>query len=268
MIRSGYLSFMMLFAASVITFGQSSENLPEGMVLVDGGVFEMGDVFSVGDEDEFPVRTVRVNSFFMDEAEVTVAEYRAFAEETNREMPHPPPWGWVEDHPMVMVSWEEATNYAKWAGKRLPTEAEWEYAAREGGKKLQWSGTNDSTELKEYGWYGDKAVGALEHKEREVGNGSTRPVMEKKPNVLGLYDMSGNVWEWTSNWYSKENPGDSGEVIDNPQGPEDGIARTVRGGSWFGFAVTLRNPNRWYFGFKYVREDDIGFRCVMDVPGN
>lgn len=255
---------MLVLSFLTITKLTAQVDTPENMVFVKGGVFEMGDTFGTGDEDEYPIRTVKVDDFYMDEKEVTVAEYRAFVQETGRKMPPAPPWGWVDDHPMVMVSWEEAKAYAEWNGKRLPTEAEWEYAARSGGQKYKWSETNDSTNLEMFAHYGDKEVGALVHKKRKVGEGTTQTAGVTKPNSLGLYDMNGNVWEWTHDWYAKKYQ-TSDKMLINPKGPESGLAHVVRGGSWFGWAETCRNTNRWYFGHRYVREDDIGFRCVMEV---
>ena len=256
------ITLVVLFFGANVVIAQNSP--PDGMVFVKGGTFKMGDIFGEGDPDEKPINTVQLSDFYMDEGEVTVAEFRTFVEETGREMPPKPPWGWVDDHPMVMVSWEEANAYAKWAGKRLPTEAEWEYAARSRGKKMLWPGTNDSTELKQYAWYADKDVDAMVREEREVGEGTTQPVMERKPNELGLYDMAGNAWEWTSNWYAK-NYVETDEVLKNHKGPDSGLARVVRGGSWFGYAITCRTTNRWYVGHNFLREDDIGFRCVKDA---
>ncbi|MEA5559554.1 formylglycine-generating enzyme family protein, partial [Nodularia spumigena] len=132
--------------------------------------------------------------------------------------------------------------------------------------KLRFSGTNDSTKLGEYAWFADKSVGSFDFKEREVGTGSTHPVATKKPNALGIYDLTGNVWEWTSDWYSKNYPtSEKNKPVLNPRGPEKGLARSLRGGSWFSFAYGCRNSNRWFYGNRFPRNDDIGFRCVKDI---
>lgn len=257
------MNLLLIFLFSQLLPNQS---IPEGMVLVKGNVFLMGNVLNdpEGDEDELPVHAVQIADFYMDKFPVTVAAYKKYIQETNQKMPPEPPWGWIDSHPMVMVSWEEADNFAKWAGKRLPTEAEWEFAATGGGQKIRFSGTNDSLKLAEYGSYGDKTVGTFDFNKREVGKGTTQPVGIHKPNQLGIYDLSGNVWEWTSTWYSKSYPAISDTLV-NPKGPETGMARVVRGGSWFSFAYACRNSNRWFYGNRFPRNDDIGFRCVMDV---
>lgn len=259
-------STITLFFAVMFSLFLPTQTAPSGMVLVKGGVFMMGNIFddAQGDEDEKPVHAVKLSDFYMDKYPVTVAQYRKFIEATNQKMPPEPPWGWIDDHPMVMVSWDEANNYAKWVGKRLPTEAEWEYAAKAGGQKLRYSGTNDSLELATYAAYGDKTVGTFDFKKREVGKGTTQPVGKRKPNSIGIYDLSGNVWEWTSSWYSKSYPVTADTLV-NPLGPESGLARAVRGGSWFSFAYACRNSNRWFYGNRFPRNDDIGFRCVKDV---
>ena len=258
-----------LFGLVVIVLAFSMRNqAPKGMVLIEGGTFMMGNVLddALGDDDEKPIHAVTLTSYYLDKNPVTVAEYRTFTEATDNKMPAAPPWGWVDDHPMVMVSFDEASAYAKWAGKRLPTEAEWEYAARDRGKETRFAGTNDSTKLAEYSWYADKTVGSFDFRERQVGSGSTHSVATKKPNALGLYDMSGNVWEWTSNWYSKTYQiSDNDKPVTNPKGPSSGLARVVRGGSWYSYAYACRNSNRWNYGYKYPRNDDIGFRCAKDL---
>lgn len=224
--------------------------VPEGMVLVEGGWFYMGS--NDGEEDEKPVHKVYVESFYIDKYEVTVAEYRKYCTAAGKPMPEAPSWGWEEDHPIVNVSWEDADAYARWAGKRLPTEAEWEYAARGGNKSkgYEYSGSND---LNDVAWF-----------YRNSGS-KTHPVSQKKPNELGLYDMSGNVWEWCTDWYSKDYYSQSPDK--NPQGPWTGTSRVRRGSSWNydlgginDCLVAKRNNHN-----PDLRLSIIGFRCAKDA---
>lgn len=185
------------------------------MVYVEGGFFTMGNV---GKEVS---QTVEINNYSISVYEVTVAEYQLFANEKGRPMPSPPPWGWKNDHPIVNVTYEEAVAYCDWLSEknnstfRLPTEAEWEYAAR-GGKQS-----------KNYKFSGSSNPGRVAWFRVNSGN-RTYTVGKKKANELGLYDMSGNAWEWCLDWfgpYSTEQP------IKNPVGPNEGLGRVVRGGA-------------------------------------
>ena len=131
---------------------------------------------------------------------------------------------------------------------RLPTAAEWEYAARSGGKREKWAGTSSERDLADYAWY-DKNSGQQTH-----------PVGQKKPNGLGLYDMSGNVWEWCQDWYDKDYY--RGGPKDNPNGPDSGNFRVLRGGSWPLNARSARPAYR-FFGVPAGRYSNIGFRLVL-----
>jgi len=185
------------------------------MVYIAGGAFRMGSERSYYGEsisatDAKPIHTVTVSSFFMDKTEVTQAEYRRVMGK------NPSNFSGCDDCPVEKVSWHDANAYAQKVGKRLPTEAEWEYAARGGNKSkgYMYSGSND---LYAVGWY-----------KGNVYRHGAAPVAEKKPNELGLYDMSGNVKEWCADW--------KGSYIripqTDPQGPSSGEYRVVRGGSW------------------------------------
>jgi formylglycine-generating enzyme required for sulfatase activity len=193
-------------------------------------------------ETVIPAKKVRVrDTFFMDATEVTVGLFKEFVRETGYEYDR---WDDVakysltDKHPMIYVSWRDATAYAKWAGKRLPTEKEWEFAARGGLKN------------KVYPWGDDKAV-AREYAHYDSwndGKGTTKPVGNLKPNGYGLFDMAGNVFEWCQNWYG-----------------EDKRYRVLRGGSWDGTPNYLRAASRngrnpAFTDFSY------GFRCVSGFP--
>jgi len=220
------------------------EKLKKGeMVLVDGGSFEMG---SLDFADEKPVRKVEVKSFLIDKFPVTVKQFREFCNSKGRRMPPVPEWGWIDDHPVVNISWQDAYDYAEWAGKRLPTEAEWEFASRGGtkSKKYKFAGSNN---LNDVAWYSANS------------DLRTNPIGTKSPNELGIYDMCGNVLEWCSDWYS---PYDSSD-INNPSGGKKGNFKVLRGGSWnvneLGCRITLRNhydPDTYdnYFGFRCVKD--------------
>jgi hypothetical protein len=133
---------------------------------------------------------------------------------------------------------------------RLPTEAEWEYAARSGGKREKWAGTNSEEKLREYAWY------------RKNSGDEPHPVGQKKPNGLGLHDMSGNVLEWVQDWYSSDYYKQPGEDL-NPQGPNLGLEKAVRGGSCNLRAENIRLSSRKRFHPRIlIRNENIGFRLV------
>jgi formylglycine-generating enzyme len=218
-----------------------------GMIFVQGGTFQMGS--TSGDSDEQPAHSVTLSSFYMDAKEVTVAQYRTFCTATGRAFPEAPSWGWQDDNPIVIVSWDSAAAYAEWAGKRLPTEAEWEYAAR-GGRLSQGYTYSGSNSMGTVAWY----ISNSGHR--------TQPVGTKMPNELSIYDMSGNVWEWCSDWYDPAYYSTS--PLTNPKGPSSGTNRVLRGGCWDHYEYNCRVSDRYWrnpsFGFGYYG----GFRCAGD----
>jgi len=221
---------------------------PPDMVFVEGGNFLMGS--EDGEPEEQPIHKVAVSSFYIARYEVTVAQYREFCRETGRAMPETPKWGWHDASPIVNVSWNDAQAYCKWLAQktgqpyRLPTEAEWEFAARGGvkTKKFRFAGSNN---LDEVGWYDKNA------------DRKTHPVGEKMPNELGIYDMSGNTWEWVNDWFDSDYYAKSPKK--DPQGPPRGSMRVMRSGSWINYegdnriAIRISNlPNETgpFFGFR------------------
>jgi len=280
---------------------------PEGMVWVPGGEFAMGSDFRLARPDEQPIHRVRVDGFWIDQTEVTNAEFREFVdatgyvtvaekapevEEIMAQLPPgtPPPkeedlvaaslvftppdrpvplnnagawWSWSpgadwrhpegpdssiegrDDHPVVQVAWYDAVAYCEWAGKRLPTEAEWEYAARGGldGEPFGWgdeplSETDPQCNI----WQGN-----FPNRNTEAdGYVTAAPVKRFEPNGYGLYDMAGNVWEWTADWFRRDTYAlrvkrlGEGAVAVNPKGPSKSFdptqpytpQRTTRGGSF------------------------------------
>jgi formylglycine-generating enzyme required for sulfatase activity len=222
------------------------------MIFIQGGMFEMGDGFEDGGKDERPVHQVWVADFYMDATEVTVAQFRAFCEVTGHRMPRQPDWS-KDDHPVVFVSWKDAITYAEWMGKRLPTEAEWEYAARNRGKEVKYPNGNTLTS-RDANYYNPGSPA-------EDGYLHTAPVGSFPPNELGLYDMAGNVWEWCADWYDAGYYSKSPHR--NPTGPAGGMYRVVRGGSWWSTTPELcraanRNRNR-----PSAKGKVIGFRCAL-----
>jgi len=222
------------------------------MVFVKGGCFQMGDTFGDGAGDEKPVHEVCVGNFYMGKYEVTQGQWRQVMGSNPSLFS-----SCGDDCPVENVSWNNAQtfieklNHSSGKRYRLPTEAEWEYAARSGGKKEKWAGTSSESSLGEYAWYDANA------------GGKTHPVGQKKPNGLGLYDMTGNVWEWCSDWYGGKYYGESVRV--DPEGPFSGSYRVFRGGSWnSGAAATRaavrgrRDPDYRYYG--------LGFRLALP-PG-
>jgi len=212
----------------------------EGMVLIPGGTFWMGCVpgDSECEGDEKPRHQVTVDSFHMDTHEVTQAQYERVMGK------NPSNFKNCSDCPVENVSWDDARSYCSKVGKRLPTEAEWEYAAR-GGK----DGEVRHGSLGDVAWYD----GNSEKK--------THPVGKKAPNGFGLYDMLGNVYEWCADWYDEGYYAKSPSK--DPHGGESGADRVLRGGSWAGKPGIVRASFRnWFTPDSW--DDFIGFRCVRD----
>lgn len=218
---------------------------PSGMIVVPAGSFWMGSPDGVGFADERPRHEVYLDAFYMDTHEVTFDEYDAFCAATSIAAPSDAGWG-RGTRPVIYINWSEAKAYCEWAGKRLPTEAEWEKAAR-GGTDTRWHFGDEETSLGVYAWYHDNS-----------GN-MTHPVGEKLPNQYGLYDMHGNVFEWVLDWY------DGGYYAvspsSNPPGPASGTYRVLRGGSWDDFAFNARSAVR-NMGFPDYRSIHYGCRCA------
>lgn len=216
---------------SLTSPGVLAQNFPE-MVVVQGGTFTMGS--NTGDRDERPAHAVTVKTFSIAKTETTVAQWREFCVATGRKMPEVPWFGQREDHPVVNISWDQAVAYCLWLSEktgrryRLPTEAEWEFAAR-GGLKTRnhlYSGADTADSV---GWISGKSNGPA-------------AVAQKPPNELGLYDMTGNVWEWCSDLYDVNYYAVSPN--ENPGGPRAGLYYTLRGGGWDNGPRrnTFRNP--------------------------
>lgn len=186
------------------------------MVYVPPGEFTMGS--DDGAYYEKPEHRVFLDGYWIYKCEVTVAQYRRFCSATNRAMPEAPRWGWLDDHPIVNVSWADAEAYAKWAGGRLPTEAEWEKSARgTDGRAYPWGDQWDPKRCNSH----ESAVG----KTTPVGSfpAGTSP--------CGADDLAGNVWEWCADWYDSSYY--SLRIARNPTGPVSGSRRVVRGGGWY-----------------------------------
>lgn len=217
-------------------------------IFVKGGCYKMGDTFGGGDGDEKPVHEACVSDFYIGKFEVTQGEWEKMMGS------NPSHFKKGARYPVDQVSWNDAQEFLRKmnsrSGKRyrLPTEAEWEYAARSGGKSEKYAGFSDVPELDLYAWY-DKNAGS-----------STHPVGEKKPNGLGLYDMTGNVYEWVQDWKANYSPPSRG----NPQGPSSGTYRVLRGGSWNSILRLLRATARNHHP-PDSRLYSYGFRVVLSA---
>jgi len=216
------------------------------MMLIPAGSFEMGD--HLDGIINARVHRVELDEFYMDSREVTNGQYGDFMEQTG----HRKPYYWNDtrfnqtNQPVVGVNWNDAVVYAKWAGKRLPTEAQWEYAARGGlaGKRYPWGDEGATAEKANYG--------------RNVGKPAV--VGSYPANGYGLYDMAGNVWEWCQDRYGSDYYRNS--PIKNPRGPGTGSSRVYRGGSWYHSTYDLRVASRRGTGSNSRNYSSGGFRCV------
>lgn len=261
-----------------IAEGDGDSDVTEGMVLIPAGEFQMGSVDADADDDEKPVHTVDVDAFYMDTHEVTNAAYKAFVDAN-------PQWqkrkiqpifhdgdylsNWDDNnypagkanHPVTYVSWYAAMAYSAWAEKRLPTEAEWEYAARGGleGKKYPWGDTISSENAN----YFPHVLEAT-------------AVGQYAANNYGLFDMAGNVWEWCLDEWKFDfyavspdrNPLSGEHTLESIQEKENFTsvqsARVLRSGSWNSNAQGVRVANRQFYT-PMLTSSVFGFRCVRDV---
>ena len=248
-------------------------------VLVEKGSFTMGDTWGGGDSDEKPTHKVTFTyDFYIGKYETTFDEYDAFCSATGRSKPDDKGWGRGQ-RPVINVSWWDAIAYCNWlsekeklpkaydnngnlldkdgkvttdpskvVGYRLPTEAEWEYAAR-GGNKSKGYKYSGSDNVGDVAWYSENSG----KKTQEVG--------KKAPNELGIYDMSGNVWEWCSDWYGSY----SSSAQTNPYNSTAGSYRVIRGGSWYSNVTYVRVANRDDYSPTSAKYS-LGFRIARTVP--
>ena len=227
-----FLIFFLALGCMLPVIGQNHPEPPEGMVYVPAGDFIMGSVY--GDPDERPKQIATTGAFFIDKYEVSYTEYAKF--DPDFVIPE------GKENRAVIVTWSQADAYAKWAGKRLPTEKEWEKAARgTDGRTFPWGETYDNTYVV---W----------------SRSSTRGGSIAKPeSPYGCFDMAGSVWEWTSDWY-KPYPGNT--VAMEQYGEK---YKVMRGGSNFNNHSFIRTSHRYYLLPEDLRAYPVGFRCVKEV---
>jgi len=262
-----------------------------GIQWIWGGSLKDGDLDLQVFTDEQPGHTVHLDAFWIDQTEVTVAMFRIFAEATGyettaeredwgnpwtegpmeEEWPKVPGADWrhprgpessaEDDHPVVQVSWEDAAAYCEWAGGHLPTEAQWEKAARgTDGRMWPWGNAYEGAR----GSFCDAQCPIERWKQDSFDDGYpfTAPVgsFPSGASPYGALDMAGNVWEWVADWYDEDYYGDS--PAQNPLGPESGTDRAMRGGAWYDneswVRCTVRHQNP-----PWSRCDDVGFRCAI-----
>ena len=253
----------LLFSVFYLTANLSSQTAD--MILIPAGEFQMGS--DTGERDEKPVRTVYLDAFYIDKHEVTVGEYKRFVEVTGHR-PLPESVGRTsptDEHPVVEVSWYDAMAYAKWADKRLPTEAEWEKAAR-GGLIAQAYPWGDAIDANSANY--NKNTKSGRHDER------TTPVGTYPANGYGLHDMSGNVAEWCLDTYHRKfyahaprnNPIAGAENVQQAitNASANKKKRVARGGSWSFNAKSVRVANR-LAEKPSLLSSDVGFRCAKVV---
>ena len=201
-----------------------------------------GSIMETNEEKRYDDETqhqVTLSAFCMSKYAITFEQYDAFCDEMGREKPDDFGWG-RKKHPVCNVSWDDASDFARWVGGRLPTEAEWDYACRAGTTTSYNTGKT------------------ITNQEANIEGEKNLPVGLYNPNSWGLYDMHGNVWEWCADWYGEYSTG----FHTNPQGPTKGLDRVFRGGCQGYFAFCCRSANRNY-SKPTRRHFDLGFRLVF-----
>ena len=217
------------------------------MALIPAGSFEMDDHLD-NMSDALPVHTVTLDGFYIDKTEVTVGQFKAFLADSGYNWAGS--WDEVDqyspsgDHPMIEVNYDDAVAYCEWAGKRLPTEAEWEYAARGGleGQRYPWG--NDAPDGSKANYWGDG------------DDSGTTVAGSYSVNGHGLYDVAGNVYEWCADWYGNDYYTYSLDT--NPQGPATGTYRVLRGGSWLNFTSPTTSVYELPLAFRTYSDRMLG----------
>lgn len=289
-----FLGTLLVFLAISHPLSAIGSDILSDMVLVPAGEFTMGTAAGTdGLPDEHPERRVYLSSFYLDRLEVTNRAYAAFVQSTGHRTPenanpsvtlwekhHPLPG--IEDHPVVNVSWEDAVAYCRWVGKRLPTEAEWEKAARgTDSRRYPWGNEWDFTKANSASYWAGRTIdfqsgadwdafwlkgeGARLSKEKGIkGEVLTMQVgsFPEGMSPYGALDMAGNAAEWVADWfdpnYYRVAP------LTDPPGPTRGAIKAMRGGSWLKPAVSLRTTDRDW-GTMDSRPSGTGFRCAKDA---
>ncbi len=250
--------------------GDTRRDIPDApeMVFIKGGTFKMGS--EEGWDREKPVHDVHLNDFWLGKYAVTFEEYDRFCTDTKREKPDD--WGWGRDRrPVISIDHDDATSYCAWLSQktgqcyRLPTEAEWEYAAREGGKNVRFGNGRDIADPAELNFNGSTGYQKT-HSKAGLYRAKTVPVGSlNSPNAFGLHDMSGNVWEWCGDRYEgKYYENFSSSAAQNPTGPANGERRVLRGGSWGDSPENCRSAVRNFYG-PADRANNTGFRLARTV---
>ena len=272
--RNIFKGFLVSLGVFLLVSCESIKETPQiAWVFVEGGEFQQGEhqfIISPGGDTihgfTSPYRKVVLNDFYISKYEITVGQFKEFCKRTGRKMPEAPIenahgkkvfYQWIDDRPML-ATWFEARAYAEWVGGRLPTEAEWEFAAKGGlkSKGFRYSGSNDAAEV---GWVAENSDSTF-HK-----------VGMRKPNELGIYDMTGNVNEWVSDWYNPDL--DAKVSTKDPQGPREGEDKIAKGVSWFYetrddngaiLEYGIHMPEVRYQSPPETRNDGFGFRIAKD----
>lgn len=252
-------------AVSAVEASRGVDGAP--MILIPAGPFTMGS--HDGFPNERPEHNVTLDAYYIDQYEVTLSLYRKFLEEGKHESPST--WDdeaarTVGDRPAIGIKWESAATYCRWAGKRLPTEAEWEKAARgTDGRRYPWGDMQPFVDIANYnrGMWVSEAITLVAVTSGLEGMSVRHGLKEGGKSPFGIFHMAGNAAEWVADWYERDYYQKSS--VKNPPGPATGEKRVLRGGSWADLPSALRVTAR-VSAEPDFEDRTVGFRCAMDVP--
>jgi formylglycine-generating enzyme required for sulfatase activity len=257
-LKRAALSVGVLALAGAVTFYGTNGRGKDEIIGRDGApaLLIPAGSFVMGDDENSPRREIYLDAFYMDRFEVTVGRYAKFLEASGKKSAEFPgsDLDKLGDFAVIGISWHDASNYCRWAGKRLPTEAEWEKAARgNDGRKYPWGSDEPTSAHARFGISSTNAV---------YPNGVSKVGRHLKGiGPFGMYDLAGNAGEWVADWYA---PGFSRAQSRNPKGPDSGTAKVLRGGGWMDPPERITATKRMYVN-PDERMEDIGFRCARDL---